>query len=71
MEQFLGRQFDKEDEFGNYEFAMHLGEILTEPTGEDDITAEIPKEDFPVFFDREGEAYMSFEYFEKNKKYLI
>lgn len=71
MEQYLGRQFDQEDEFGNYVFAMHLGEILTEATGENDITEEIPKEDYPVFFDREGDAYMSFEYLEKNKKYLV
>ncbi len=71
MEQYLGRQFDQEDEFGNYVFAMHLGEILTEATGENDITKEIPKEDYPVFFDREGDSYMSFEYLEKNKKYLV
>lgn len=71
MEQYLGRQFDQEDEFGNYVFAMHLGEILTEATGENDITKEIPKEDYPVFFDREGDAYMSFKYLEKNKKYLV
>ena len=53
--QLLGRQFDKENEHGEYEFAMHLGELLTEPTGEDDITAEAY--DFPIFFDREGDAW--------------
>lgn len=70
MEKFLGRQFDKEDENGNYEFAMNLSEILTHPTGFDDITAEVPKEDFPIFFDREGDAYMSNSYLFENIEHL-
>ena len=50
---------------------MTLSEILTEPTGEDDITEEVPKEHFPIFFDREGDAYISFGYLKNNLKYLI
>jgi len=71
MEQYLGRQFDQEDEFGNYVFAMHLGEILTEATGQNDITEEVPTEDFPIFFDRAKDAYMSFGYLKNNLKYLV
>lgn len=66
--QLLGRQFDKENEHGEYEFAMHLGELLTEPTGEDDITAEAY--DFPIFFDREGDAWASVEYILKNIQHI-
>ena len=64
----LGKQFDKNDENGDYEFAMFLGELLTEPTGEDDITAEAF--DFPIFFDREGDAWASVEYIIKNIQHI-
>jgi|TARA_Y100000004_G_C8692125_1_gene317991 hypothetical protein len=47
---------------------MHLGELLTEPTGEDDITAEAY--DFPIFFDREGDAWASVEYILKNIQHI-
>jgi len=71
MNVFLGRRFDQEDENGNYVFAMTLEEVLEEPTGDDDITAEVPKEDYPIFFDRTGDAYASVEYIRKNIQYLI
>ena len=70
MEKFLGRKYDQTDQFGNYVFAMTLSEILTEPTGEDDITEEVPREHFPIFFDRQGDAYISFGYLKNNLKYL-
>ena len=58
MNVFLGRRFDQEDENGNYVFAMTLEEVLEEPTGDDDITAEVPKEDYPIFFDRTGDCLL-------------
>ena len=67
---YLGKQFDKEDKFGNYEFAMHLGEILVKPTGFNDITKEVCREDYPIFYDRQGDAYMTFKYLEDNMKHL-
>lgn len=71
MKQYLGRKYDQTDEHGNYVFAMTLSEILTEPTGKDDITEEVPPEHFPIFYDRLGDAYMSFGYLKNNLKYLI
>jgi hypothetical protein len=71
MKQYLGRRYDQTDEHGNYVFAMTLSEILTEPTGKDDITEEVPPEHFSIFYDRLGDAYMSFGYLKNNLKYLI
>lgn len=71
MNVFLGRRFDQQDEDGNYVFAMTLEEVLEEPTGDSDITAEVPKEYFPIFFDRTGDAYASVEYIKKNIQHLI
>ena len=50
---------------------MHLSEILNEPTGKNDITAEVPTEHFPIFFERAGDAYISFGYLKNNLKYLV
>ena len=68
----IGKQFDKSQVDGEYEFAMYLGELLTEPTGEDDITAEAF--DFPIFFARSevkgGDAWASVEYIINNIQYI-
>ena len=64
----IGKQFDKSDVQGEYEFAMYLGELLNEPTGEDDITAEAF--DFPIFFEKEGDAWASVEYIINNIQYI-
>ena len=71
MKEYLGRYYEQKDASGNHVFAMHLSEILNEPTGKNDITAEVPTEHFPIFFERACDAYISFGYLKNNLKYLV
>ena len=76
MEEYLGGRLDIYG--GNerpgfrrtYVFYMDLADVITEPTGENDITKEIPKEEYPVFVDKTLDSYCTFEYLIDNIMYL-
>jgi len=71
MEEYLGRCLDIYGEnHGDYVFHMDLDDVITKPTGENDITKEIPKEEYPVFVDKTLDSYCTFEYLIENFKYL-
>ena len=72
MKQFLGRQIDIEDAYGNYVFAMSMDEIHEKPTQKEDcITNSIPASEFPVYTDKSRTAWCTLGYVQENIKYLI
>tara|TARA_R110002020_G_scaffold104906_1_gene245021 strand:- start:742 stop:993 length:252 start_codon:yes stop_codon:yes gene_type:complete len=71
MNKYLGKSLDIYGEnHGDYVFHMELDDIITKPTGENDITKEIPKEEYPVFVDKTLDSYCTFGYLIENIKYL-